>query len=355
MLGERIKWARKGAGLSLQSLGEAVNLTKTTISKFERGQQTPSSQQLIALAKAMQVRTEYFFRPQRLDIGQVEYRKRANTPQKLLDRIKTDVLEQAERWEELLSFYPQPPIAPFALPVTLPARIQTLDEVEVVAEAMQDAWQLGRNPIPDMIDTLEAHGLLVIVTDKDDSAKFDGLAGTVNHKPMVSIGSAWPGDRQRFTLAHELGHLVLGGCLAEGLDEEKACHRFAGAFLLPRQAVTAHFGAHRTALEWQELYLLKHEFGISMGAGLYRLRDCSVISDSLLNKMWKNYSAQGWRKQEPNKAYPTEQTVLFKQLVYRGLAEDYFGESKAAELLGISLIEFHRQRKLGGVNATADQ
>jgi Zn-dependent peptidase ImmA (M78 family)/DNA-binding XRE family transcriptional regulator len=353
MLGERIQRARKAAGLSQEGLGRKLELSKMTLSKFERGLQTPSSKQLIALAKALQVRSEYFFRPQRLDIGQVEYRKRANTPQKLLDRIKADVLEQAERWEELLSFYPQPPIAPFTLPQTLPAQIQTLDEIEAVAEAVQDAWQLGCNPIPDVIDTLEAHGVLVIVTDKDERAKFDGLAGTVNHKPMVSVGSAWPGDRQRFTLAHELGHLVLNGRLAEDLDEEKACHRFAGAFLLPRQAVMAHFGGHRSVLEWQELYLLKHEFGLSMGACLFRLRDCGVISDSLSQKLWKNYAAQAWRKQEPGAAYPSEQTVLFKQLVYWGLAEDYFGESKAAELLGIPLPAFHRQRRTGSPSRTA--
>ena len=55
--------------------------------------------------------------------------------------------------------------------------------------------------------------------------------------------SPWPGndkarpERQRFTLAHELGHLMLEGRLADGLDEEKACNRFAGAFLAPRVAV----------------------------------------------------------------------------------------------------------------------
>ncbi len=355
MLGERIQRARKAAGLSQEDLGQKLALSKMTLSKFECGLQTPSSTQLIALAKALQVRSEYFFRPQRLDIGQVEYRKRTNTPKKLLNRIQADILEQAERWEELLSFYPQPPIAPFVLPDDLPVQISTLDDIETVAESVQSAWLLGRNPIPDMIDTLEAHGLLVIVTDKDEDTKFDGLAGTVNHKPMVSVGRAWPGDRQRFTLAHELGHLVLKGRLVEGLSEEKACNRFAGAFLLPRQAVLAHFGAHRSALEVQELHLLKHEFGISMGACLFRLRDCGVISQTLFTQWWDRFNQHGWRKQEPGNPYPPENTVLFKQLVYRGLAENYFGEAKAAELLGIALPEFHRQRKLDGMNAPADQ
>lgn len=355
MLGERIKQARKAAGLSLDVLGKQMELSKMTLSKFERGLQIPSSKHLITLAKILQVRTEYFFRPQSLTFTQVDYRKRANTSQKLLNKIHADVLDQTERWEELLAFYPQLPIRPFNLPNTLLEHVNTMDEVEIIAEQMLDAWQLGRNPIPNMIDTLEAHGILVIMTNKDENRKFDGLTGKINNKPLISIGAHWTGDRQRFTLAHELGHLVLDGRLNEELGEEKACNRFAGAFLLPRSAVLAHFGEHRNALEARELYLLKQEFGISMAACLYRLGDCKIISPSLQKQWWEKFSKSHWRKQEPENPYPSEQTVLFKQLVYRGLAEDYFGESKAAELLGISLIDFHQQRKLEQVDATTHQ
>lgn len=345
MLGKRIQLARKAAGFSLEYLGQQIGLSKMTLSKFERGVQTPSSKQLLALAKALQVRTEYFFRTQHLNIESVEYRKRANTPKKLLDKIQACILEQAERWETLLTLYPTQPINRFQLPDGLPDQIQTMDEIEIIADTVRDAWQLGRNLIPDMIDTLEAHGILVIVTDKDDVGKFDGLAGTVGGKPMISLSQHWPGDRQRFTLSHELGHLVLHERLADDLNEEQACNRFAGAFLLPQQAVLTVFGQHRNALEQQELYLLKHEFGLSMAGCLFRLQQCGVISEALLKQWHRLFSKNGWRKQEPGDAYPAEQTVFFKQLIYRGLAEGYFGEAKAAELLGMSLLEFHQQRQ----------
>jgi hypothetical protein len=58
------------------------------------------------------------------------------------------------------------------------------------------------------------------------------------------------------------------------------------------------------------------------------------------------FSAKGWRSCEPGKPYPAEQTLLFKQLVYRALAEEYFSESKAAELLGLPVAKFHQQRTL---------
>ena len=81
---------------------------------------------------ALDVRTEYFFRPTKVQLEGVEYRKRASTPQKVLARINGDVLDQAERWHELLGFYPDSvkPIAEFSLPEALPAKIDTLEQAE---------------------------------------------------------------------------------------------------------------------------------------------------------------------------------------------------------------------------------
>ena len=69
----------------------------------------------------------------------------------------------------------------------------------------------------------------MITTSVQSQAKFDGLAADINGLPFLIVSSQWPGDRQRFTLAHELGHRLLTGRLAPELNEEVACNRFAGA------------------------------------------------------------------------------------------------------------------------------
>jgi Zn-dependent peptidase ImmA (M78 family) len=204
-----------------------------------------------------------------------------------------------------------------------------------------------------MIDTLESHGVMIIVTDIESKKKFDGLACTIEETPIVVISTYQPGDRQRFTLAHELGHLVLKGRLQEGMDEEKACNHFAGAFLLPRESLFQHLGTLRSAIEGRELFMLKHEFGISMMAVLMRSGQCGVISENLQKRYFMQFSKLGWRTKEPGEQYPNETTYLFKQLVYRALGEDYIGESKAAELLKMSLSNFHQERKLGMLSSAA--
>jgi Zn-dependent peptidase ImmA (M78 family)/DNA-binding XRE family transcriptional regulator len=355
MYPERLKRAREAAGLSLRALAEQVGVSHAAIKKYEEGTNTPDSNQLYKLAKAVGVRSEYFFRPFEIQLEGIEYRKRTTTTQLLLKRIHADVLEQAERWHELANLYPQFPVKAFAVPEGLPSCIASLDEVEQLAAVVRERWKLGENPIPDLVDVLETQGILVIFTALDSQAKFDGLAAHIGSQPVIVVSQGWAGDRQRFTLAHELGHLLLHGRLANDLNEEKACNRFAGAFLLPSAVIQQQLGLQRRMIEWQELYLLKHEFGLSMAGCLFRAADVGVVDAETFAKLWKLFSLRGWRKQEPHLPYPQEQTILFKQLVYRALAEDWLGESKAAELLGIPLSRFHRERKLEGGNAVTYQ
>ncbi|WP_022953376.1 helix-turn-helix domain-containing protein [Leucothrix mucor] len=346
MIGERLKRARAASGLSMQGLGKAVGVSANMIKKYEHDLSMPSSGILIKISKALGVRSEYFFRPVQVVLSGVEYRKRANTPQKILKQIEADVLDQAERWQELANLWPNFPLADFKLPAVLPEQVANLDELDQIADSIREAWQLGLNPIPDLIDVLELHGILVIVTDVDEHEKFDGLQTSISGKPVIVVSANWPGDRQRFTLAHELGHLLLHGRLSTELDEEKACNRFASAFLIPATSMYQQLGEHRHSLEPQELYLLKQEYGLSMQGCFYRAFDLKIISSSVLKKLIVQFSKNGWRKQEPRDPYPQETTLLFQQLVYRALGEGIIGESKAAELLSMPLMHFHQARKM---------
>ena len=348
MFPERLKRARKAAGLSMEALAEQAEVSRNAIWKYEHGEAMPASGKLLKLSKALDVRSEYFFRPVRQSLDGVAYRKHASLPKKVLDRVSHDVLEQVERWAELLDLFPDSvaPVAPFAPPDGLPRHLQDLGDIETFAEKIRDAWALGRGPIPKLIDVLESRGIIVVATDVVGDAKFDGLACSVQNNPVVVISSHRPGDRQRLTMAHELGHLLLHGRLAKGLDEEKACNRFAGAFLLPKSALVQAVGEKRHALDARELYLLKHEYGISMAAILMRCRQCGIISENLCARYFRQFGKQGWRKQEPGDAYPAEDTTRLRQLVYHALSEEFIGEAKAAELMAQPLARFHAERQL---------
>lgn len=353
MFGERLLRARSAAGLSMQALAAQTGVSANMIKKYEHGESMPSSGVLVKIARALGVRSEYFFRPVRVELAGIEYRKRSSTPASVLNRIKADVVDQAERWQELVNLWPVFPISKFKAPVLPTQKIVTLDDVDTFADELRAAWSLGTRPIADLIDVLESHGILVIVTNIDETTKFDGLQASIAEQPVIVVSANWPGDRQRFTLAHELGHLLLHGMLTNGIDEEKACNRFAGALLLPAATMRAEIGTIRKRLEVQELLMLKMEYGLSMQACLYRAYDLGIISESTRKGLFMHFSQNGWRSREPGKPYPKETTMLFRQLVYRALGESIIGESKAAELLGTSLVSFHQARKLEALDATS--
>jgi len=359
MIADRIRQARLAAGLTLGALGEQVGVSHTAIQKYEKGLLTPSSTQLLKLARACGIRTEYFFRTHAVELLEPEFRKLSTFGKTAQDALKIKVAELVEKRVELLCAFPELPLPAFAPPVNLPQHIASLDEIDAFSDKVRNAWKLGLNPIADLTGTLEGLGLLVIVVDEENPG-FSGLTAKARTQdgreyPVVAVSKGWPGDRQRFTLAHELGHLLLEGRLADGINEEKACDRFAGAFLAPRVAVLQLLGAQRHALEWQELYVLKHEFGLSMTGWLQRAKQCGVITEAAHLAMFKRFSARGWRKTEPGEPLQPEQPRLFDQLVYRALAEQYISEGKAAELLGIPMMRFHKERQLESPDAFAHQ
>ncbi|GHG76923.1 transcriptional regulator [Alishewanella longhuensis] len=345
MIGERIKRARTAAGLSMQALGDIVGISANMVKKYEHNQSMPSSGVLLKLAAALSVRSEYFFRPAQETLGEVEYRKKASAPAKLLKKIESDVIDQAERWLALKNVWPNFPISDFDYHPDMSV-VSSLAAIEQVAAKVRSDWQLGMNPLPDLIDLLESKGILVIVSNVPQADKFDGLQAKISGMPIVVVSAHWPGCRQRFTLAHELGHLILHGLLDDSIDEEMACNRFASAFLLPDIGLYQHLGEQRSNIDAKELYFLKHEYGLSMAACLYRSADLGVISEEKKRQIFIQFSQNGWRKQEPGKPYPQEQTQLFEQLVYRALAEGILSESKAAELLQISVMALHKQRRM---------
>jgi Zn-dependent peptidase ImmA (M78 family)/DNA-binding XRE family transcriptional regulator len=355
MIGQRIKQARKAAGMSMRQLADSAGISAMAISKYESGQLTPSSKTLLALAKALNVRVEYFFRDSQVELEEVDFRKHPKLPEKLKNRVLADAKEQLERWAMLEEHIPAGWAKTFKVPGKLPGKIDTYDQIEDAAQAVRNAWKLGTNPIPDLLDTLESQGIKVLLSKHAGPDEIDGLVASANGQPVIVVGADLPGDRQRFTLAHELGHLVLKGKLSAKLDEERACHRFAGAFLAPREKVLKLLGERRTWLEPQELWLLKQKYGLSMGGWTYRARDLNIINQASMSKLWQHFRECGWKQREPDPQYPSEQPRRFQQLVYRALAEDLLSESKAAELLGLPLMKLHALRNMECPNDAAYQ
>jgi Zn-dependent peptidase ImmA (M78 family)/DNA-binding XRE family transcriptional regulator len=325
-IGQRIKQARKANHMSLRNLAEKAEISAMAISKYERDLDTPSSGVLLRLAQALGVSIDFLFRPQTVSVQLQAYRKHAALGVKEQEAIQMRIQAWLERYLEVESFFPDERQS-----VTLPAySIHSIEQVEDLAVDLRNNWDLGLDPIENLTQVLEDRGIKV--GSVSGFVHFDSCTFTADGIPVIVSKDELPGDRQRFNLGHELGHLIVDA--EERLDPEAACHRFVGAFLVPAQAARFELGSRRTTLDMNELYMLKHKYGLSMKAWVFRARDLGIISENAAARLFKRFRANGWHQREPGEALSPERPSRMERLIYRARAEDLISRSKAQDLLG---------------------
>jgi len=339
-MGERLKAARRMAGLSQRALAERSGVSAMAISKYERNLVVPRSGVLIRLAEALGVKVEYFLRPHTVTVTMPSYRRRASLPRKAEQAILAQVQEWLERYIDVERLFPAEEMPQFRLPGDVDRRISVPEDVERIAQDLRVSWGVGLGPLDNLAELLEDRGIKVGLVDGHDD--FDALTLWVDDQaPVIVIKRGLAGDRQRFNLAHELGHLVLEP--VGELDLERAVNRFAGAFLVPEPAAYLELGHRRHTLDIYELHLLKHKYGLSMQGWIYRAKDLGIISEAGAQRLFKRFRQEGWHREEPGDPVPSEEPQRMKRLVIRALAENLISETRAAELLGMPLVRFWRQ------------
>lgn len=341
-IGNRIKSARLLAGLSLRELSNALNgiVSHNAISKYEKGEMMPDSKVLIALSKALDVKTDYFLRPQTVEISNIEFRKKSSLTVKKTNSIKENIKDNIERYIELETFLN------FENTFINPIRdvvIENAEDVEKAVEQLLHQWDLGINALPNIIEILEDKDIKIVEIDADD--KFDGLSGWANNAiPVIVINKNFTVERKRFTALHELAHLLL--CINMDIfshkEIEKFCNVFAGAMLLPKETLFNELGEKRNSISINELIYIKESYGISIQAIMARARGLDIISnDRYINfRKWVN-SNENHKKEIGYGEYKgTEHSSRFKQLLYRATAEEIISMSKAASLSNVKLAQF---------------
>jgi len=229
--------------------------------------------------------------------------------------------------------------------------VSSVEEAEDAAARLRQAWDIGNDAIANLTELLEERGIKVALVDAEDD--FDGACAATQdgQHVLVALNTSRPGERMRFTAAHELGHWIMS--LPEAMserDKESCCHRFAGAFLYPRDRVLLDFGNHqRSRVHPAELLNAKRRYGVSMQLALRRLKDLRLVNDATYRSVLIHFGQEGWRKAEPE-AFRPESPRRFESLVFWGLAEDLFSQSRAAEFLQRSIEDLEPALHMAAVN-----
>ncbi len=347
MIGKRLLLARKASGMSLRDLEAKLDkmVSAQALSKYERDEMMPGSDVLAAMARALGVPESYLLGQNDLALESVEFRKNLITSKKDESSIKAAVLSAVERYLEIEDFVGVES-ASWSPPQGSPYVVKELADAELAATRLRAAWNLGSDPIPDLTEYLEERGIKVIPLKLGE--RVSGLMCIASRSkganvPIVIVNQEDTGERQRFTLAHELAHHVLQ--TPDGTKGEKLAHRFASAFLMPAEIFWREVGKHRESVSLGELLELKALFKTSIQALAYRLKDLQIIGEPLFKRLFEEFVRRGWRKSpyaEPG-PIPREKPERFTRLCYRAVSEGAISEAKGAELLGVSVRELNRR------------
>lgn len=307
---DMLKIARDLRGMSQTELVQNMkNITQAALSKIEKGDLKPSEETKQQLAKALNFPERFFTQLDHFKVSPISlhaYRKKATTTAKVLSQINAEMTIKAANLETLNIFSQldeKLPLPSYQIHIN----VSTASEA---AQNLRKKWGLGLNPIENLTEIIEQSGVYIFYCDFAED-HIDGVSlQTQNCPPCIFLNKNQPNDRIRFTLAHELGHLVLHK-FAPSIDMEDEANEFAAEFLVPTEAIK---GQLRTT-NLKTYATNKLAWKVSMAALIVKAKHIGDISDRQSATLWRQMSMYGYRKVEP---YPLERECpnRFAQLMF---------------------------------------
>jgi Zn-dependent peptidase ImmA (M78 family)/transcriptional regulator with XRE-family HTH domain len=302
--GERVRTLRELLGLTQMRLANIAGVKQSWLSDVETGSREVTISELSPVAKATGTPLTFFsVRPAAIPLDSLRFRKLASASKITTRRIHAFYGESYRVADTLLAAgkYPYAP-----LPYTAKDELSDEDIEEYAGLARQALRLAPDKPIPHLTRALERAGIAVapfVLNDFDtgelgSAGHHFGVSywGGIGETALIGYFPGEQGDRDRFTMGHELGHLVLHTFRPHAADAEDEANRFAGALLLPRDRILSDV-SDRLSLEGYAR--LKATWGTSIQAIIMRSSLLGAIGDVRKRSLFVQLSQRGWRKQEP--------------------------------------------------------
>lgn len=313
---------REAKGWTQQRLAEEADVSQGFLSKVENGLLPLEGDHLARVAAALEVPIDLLSNdePVRgLEVSCLHNRRRksrmtVNTVRRIeglthLTRLSLEGLARGLAVEPSLTLH-RLDIDAYASP-------------QEIARTVRAAWRLPTGPISNVIHMLEALGIIVVRRDLATDAQDAVSTWPPNRSPLIMVNLGLPPDRERFTLVHELGHLVMHELPND--DQEEQANRFAGEFLAPAEEIRPQL-ANLTVRDFSKLLDLKLVWGMSIAALIQRARDLECISANQFKSFRIRLNQYGWSRREPGEISPetprTLDTMIDVHLNQHGYSEE---------------------------------
>ncbi|WP_020003661.1 helix-turn-helix domain-containing protein [Brachyspira innocens] len=306
--GNRIKKARLYNGLTVEDISKKLDISKQTFSLYENNKINAPFEKIFLLSKELNFPIQYFYEKDNVNID-----SKTTYFRSLMKTTKKYRVEQIVKMEHLglicnvLFEYINFP--KLNLPSIKYKNNLSKNDIENIAQNVRDYWNLGTNPIDNIIRVVEENGIIVtkFETSTNDIDAFSHLVD-IDNNSIYLIALSKNKDslpRNKFDVAHELGHILLHEWSEDiesisreeyKLKEEEANY-FASSFLLPKDEFIKDFKKGGNRLEF---YIhLKSKWKVSIGAMLYRAKYLGLITNTQYQNTIKIMNKKGILKKEP--------------------------------------------------------
>jgi Zn-dependent peptidase ImmA (M78 family)/transcriptional regulator with XRE-family HTH domain len=289
-----LRLARQRLGLTQKAAAVQLGVLQNVLSRFENDVAQPDTALLMKASQVYRVPRDFFDSRDPVYGPPVSVhtmtRGKADVTARELDVITAELNIRVAHLSRFLD----------GVDFTPTAQVPRLDieqygSPERIAATVRAHWGIPSGPIGNLMQWVERAGVVVGLS-KFGGASVSGVTFRVPGKPpIILLNALHPADRMRFTLAHELGHLVMHAFPTATMEEE--ANDFASALLMPAAEIRAAFRGRKITL--QLLASLKPEWKIAMQALLMRASQLKLLSDNQARYLWQQISAKGWRLREP--------------------------------------------------------
>ncbi|WP_201271373.1 helix-turn-helix domain-containing protein [Microbacterium oleivorans] len=338
--GERLTMARQLKGLKKSHLATLIEMSPASVTAWESGAKQPNRATVAKLALALQVEPQFFGGGAPPKTDKPNFRSLRSTPQIAQDKAEAYgrfVAEIAGMLENAVEF---PEALLPDIPVDPDEHSMTPDEA---AREAREFFGVGPGPVQHVVRLVERNGVVVVFSERG-VASIDAYSLHSATRPIIVLNPVKDDYyRQRFDVAHELGHLIMHHDAEPGgkVAEEQA-NRFASEFLMPAREIAPSLPASTAGKAWAQLAELKEYWGVSLAALLYRARALGIMSDVSYRNAVIRMSQNGWRRSEPGRISSLEMPSMLPRarevLREAGVDEESFlaGSGLPVGLYGIA-------------------
>lgn len=339
-----LRVARQRSRFSQGEAAERLQVPQVTLSRYETGAAMPKEGFAARASEIYDLPETFFFQPDAPIGAPVSvhpmWRKRHDVSVRELDGIVAEInlrIMHIRRLLDAVDYQPRTNIP----------RLDLDDyngDPERIASLLRAHWLIPRGPMANLTSAVELAGAIVVHSYLGESAVSGVTVSAPGMPPIIVLNKEQPSDRMRFTLAHELGHLVMHRFPSS--DMEREANNFASAFLMPSDDIKIALSGR---IDLRRLAALKPEWRVSMQGLLYRAQTLQLIGKAEAGWLWRQFNTSRIKLREPPELdFPTEVPGVMNRMISLHLTNMGFAMHELLKVLHVhehTFMEMYPEQK----------